>query len=208
MRSLGLGRWGRSGAAAAMAAVVLAVASSVLAQSGGGYDVEWSVLGTAGDQFVSGGGYQLGFTLGQDQEPGISSGGGYQIMQEYWAGGGFPPTAVRLAGLWVEARGDTLVICWETMTEIDNLGFNLYRSDSGQPGSFAQLNAELIPSQAPGSPIGAYYEWSDAAVAPRQTYFYLLEVVDIYGQSAQYGPVQGLLPAVFEIYLPLVSKGS
>ena len=60
---------------------------TALAQTGGNYDVEWHVIGSAGDQFVSGGGYQIGFTLAQDTPPLISSGGSYQIAQGYWAGG-------------------------------------------------------------------------------------------------------------------------
>jgi hypothetical protein len=60
-----------------------------LAQSGGDYDVAWSVVGSGGDQFVSGGDYGMGFTLGQDTPPAISSGGDYQVVQGYWALAGF-----------------------------------------------------------------------------------------------------------------------
>ena len=60
---------------------------TALAGTGGNYDVEWHVIGSAGDQFVSGGSYQIGFTLAQDTPPLISSGGSYQIVQGYWAGG-------------------------------------------------------------------------------------------------------------------------
>ena len=68
--------------------LLLILAGSVLAQSGGNYDVEWQVIGSTGDQFVTGGNYQLGFTLAQDSPPLLSSGGNYQIAQGYWAGGG------------------------------------------------------------------------------------------------------------------------
>jgi hypothetical protein len=57
---------------------------AVLAQSGGDYDVSWSVVGSAGDQFATGGGYQMGFTLAQDSPPALSTGGNYQIAQGYW----------------------------------------------------------------------------------------------------------------------------
>ena len=187
---------------------LLLVASGVLAQSGGDYDLEWQAIGSAGEQFVSGGGYQVGFTLAQDQEPMVSTGGSYQIIQGYWAGGGFAPTAVTLAGLWVEARGDTLVACWQTASEVDTLGFNVLRSESGDPGSFTQLNEVLIPSQAPGSPVGASYEWGDAGVEAGHTYFYLLEDIDIHGQATQHGPVSATLPPTmpYWIYLPLVNR--
>ncbi len=61
----------------------------VLAQSGGDYDLEWSVMGSAGEQFVSGGDYQMGFTLAQDTPPLVSGGGDYQVVQGYWALTGF-----------------------------------------------------------------------------------------------------------------------
>jgi hypothetical protein len=189
--------------------LLLMATGSVLAQSGGGYDVEWQVTGSAGDEFVAGGGYQIGFTLGQAQDTPVSAGGSYQLVQGYWSGGGAPPTAVGLVGFWVEARDDALVACWETATEIDLLGFNLRRSDTGGPGTFVPLNEGLIPAQAPGSPVGARYEWADADTVPGQAYFYLLEAVDVYGQATQYGPVPGSLPTMvgsYRAYLPLVSR--
>lgn len=185
--------------------LLLFLARGVLAQSGGDYDVEWNVMGSAGDQFVSGGGYQIGFTLAQDQEPLISSGGDYQIGQEYWSGGN-EPTAVTLLGFWVEAHGDTLVVFWETAMELDTLGFHLYRSESGAEGSYSQLNGGLIPAQGVGGLAGASYEWADCTAEPGRVYSYLLEVVGADGQVTAYGPVEGMLPYA-RIYLPLVLKG-
>jgi hypothetical protein len=77
----------------------------VLAQSGGdasmplgtGYDVGWSVVGSAGDQFVSGGDYQMGFTLAQDTPPLVSSGGDYQVAQGFWNGS--PSACTRVTGV-------------------------------------------------------------------------------------------------------------
>ena len=77
---------------------LLLVTSGVLAQSGTNYDVEWSVMGSAGDQFVSGSSYQMGFTLAPDQASLISSGSNYQIIRGFWSGAGTePPTGVTLS---------------------------------------------------------------------------------------------------------------
>ena len=197
----------RLGIALLLATLFVAV-GAVLAQSGGNYDLEWHALGSAGEQFVSGGSYQVGFTLAQDTPPLISAGGSYQVVQGYWSGATWAPTAVTLAGFWVEARGDTLVACWETVEEVDSVGFTLYRSDTGAPGSFVQLNEGLIRGQAPGSPEGASYEWADTEVERGRTYYYLLEELDVRGQVSRYGPVSGRLPptALYRIYLPLVSR--
>ncbi len=75
------------------------------------------------------------------------------------------------------------------MTEIDNLGFNLYRAESPD-GPYVKLNEELIPSQAPGSPIGAVYVWLDSTVQMGRIYYYKLEDVDIYGYTTMHGPVE------------------
>ena len=104
-------------------------------------------------------------------------------------GQGPPPTAVELARFEAWLEGLSIHVEWETVTEIDNLGFNLYRA--GAPGGpYAKLNGELIPSQSPGSPLGWVYVWLDAAVEAGRTYYYLLEDVDIYGHTTMHGPVQ------------------
>ena len=99
------------------------------------------------------------------------------------------PTAVTLAGFEALWQGDAVLIAWETASELDNLGFNLHRSDS-PAGPWTQLNAELIPAQNPGAVFGARYEWLDADVTPGALAYYRLEDVDIHGASAFHGPVQ------------------
>ena len=179
--------------------LVAALGGLALAQSGGNYDVEWSVIGTAGDEFVSGGGYQLGFTLGQDQEPLVSAGGGYQVVQEYWSGG-IVPTAVRLVAFYAEPQGLTLAVRWETAEEVDLLGFHLYRSLSPHEVG-TRLNESLIPAAGPGGVRGASYTFLDETVQAGVTYYYTLEDVDTYGLATAHGPV---VVALWRVYLPLV----
>ena len=52
-----------------------------------------------------------------------------------------------------------------------------------------RLNAELIPSQAPGSTQGAVYTWLDVEVEAGQTTFYWLEDMDLSGATTLHGPV-------------------
>jgi hypothetical protein len=102
------------------------------------------------------------------------------------------PTAVELARFEAAPNGAAIALAWETATELDNLGFNLYRAQAPD-GPRTQLNANLIPGQAPGSPVGAAYTWLDESVATGITYYYWLEDVDVYGVATLHGPVTAQL---------------
>jgi hypothetical protein len=99
------------------------------------------------------------------------------------------PTAVDLARFegWPERA--TIHVEWETVSEVGNLGFNLYRADAPD-GPYAKLNEELIPSQVPGQPGGAVYIWIDSTVQLGHTYYYRLEDVDLNGYTSLHGPVR------------------
>ncbi len=99
------------------------------------------------------------------------------------------PTAVTLAALDAQQVADHVQVSWETVSELDNLGFNLYRGVSPD-GWERQLNDALIPSQAPGSSGGHSYTWEDrAGLVSGQTYTYWLEDVDLNGATTLHGPV-------------------
>ncbi|MCX6033304.1 MAG: cohesin domain-containing protein, partial [Chloroflexi bacterium] len=94
-------------------------------------------------------------------------------------------------------------VTWETVSELDNLGFNLYRAVAGigsQPagGAWARLNATLIPSAAPGSSTGHFYEWLDADVSREGDYYYRLEGVDLGGNPV----FLGVTHVTVHTYLP------
>ncbi|WP_423223879.1 hypothetical protein [Candidatus Amarolinea aalborgensis] len=99
------------------------------------------------------------------------------------------PLAAMLASFDAEAYPDHILVTWETVSELGNLGFNLYRGASAT-GPERQLNQTLIPSQSPGSSNGFVYTWEDAAdLVPGVTYYYWVEALDIYGVTTRYGPV-------------------
>lgn len=112
----------------------------------------------------------------------------------------FDPTAVFLryfTAAWAGGSGGEgqegateIVLRWETASEVDNLGFNVYRGPSAE-GPWTKLNTDLIPPGVPpGSLIGATYEWTDKPEDPQAELYYLLEDVDIYGTTTQHGPAQ------------------
>jgi len=113
------------------------------------------------------------------------------------------PTVVKLAAFDAAPLGADILVTWETASEFDNLGFNLYRREVGTT-DYARLNATLIPSQAPGQGEGAQYAFLDGEVRAGVTYEYLLEDVDMNASRSQHGPVVARAP--YAMFLPLVSK--
>ncbi|MEI2688266.1 MAG: DUF362 domain-containing protein [Anaerolineae bacterium] len=117
------------------------------------------------------------------------------------------PLAVTLASFTAQQQGDAVQVRWETVSEIDNAGFNLYRSTSSDaPGS--RLNETLIPSQNPGSPAGSVYAWEDRGLDPGVAYFYRLEAVDAHGVSAWNGPVSAIFSAPTAVTLRDLHAGA
>jgi hypothetical protein len=158
-------------------------------------------VGTAGD--VDGDG-KSEFLVGEPNYGGAGGvvGEGRALLFEDW-----PPTAVNLVRFGAFPVGGSLQVEWETASEIDNAGFNLYRSDVAE-GGFIQLNGGLIPSQGSGGAMGAIYTWLDGDVQPGVTYYYRLEEVDIQGRTMLHGPVLATaVEATHIIHLPVVIKG-
>jgi subtilisin family serine protease len=134
---------------------------------------------------------------GQDDEYGAG------LIQTYDAYQAFNPTPVELVRFEARADGSAVQLEWETASEIDNLGFNLLRSESVD-GSRTQLNSNLIPSQAPGSPEGAVYQFVDEP-GVAGTYYYWLEEVDLYGRATQHGPASVETP-IYRVFLPFARR--
>jgi hypothetical protein len=76
---------------------------------------------------------------------------------------------------------------WSTAAEVDNAGFNVYRSE-GKEAVMTILNGGMIPAR--GDEVkGAEYSYTDYAVAEGITYNYWLEDVDLDGKATLHGPV-------------------
>jgi hypothetical protein len=69
----------------------------------------------------------------------------------------------------------SIVVTWETASEVDTAGFLVYRSDSAD-GPFSLLDGTVIPAR--GDPlVGASYRYDDRQVAWGRRYFYQLEEI-------------------------------
>jgi hypothetical protein len=96
-------------------------------------------------------------------------------------------TLIELAFFGATAQGGGVQVAWETVSEVDNAGFNIYRSEDPGTG-FEKLNAALVPAQG-GPTQGASYTYNDVDVVPGSIYFYKLEDVDTFGQATLHGPI-------------------
>jgi hypothetical protein len=77
---------------------------------------------------------------------------------------------------------------WTTATEINTVGFNLYRSDSAD-GPYLKINANLIPASF-DSVNGGQYRYEDRNVLSGKTYYYALEDVERTGVMVRHGPIR------------------
>ncbi len=96
------------------------------------------------------------------------------------------PTAVTLASFRAEVITRTVILIWETRTEIDNAGFNLYRA-TALDGPYTKINDTLIPAEGDAM-SGSTYSFPDTP--GYGTFFFKLEDVDYYGASTLHGPAK------------------
>jgi hypothetical protein len=81
----------------------------------------------------------------------------------------------------------SVIVEWSTETEVNTVGFNVYRADT-EAGPFTQINSQLIPP-SPDPLVGGQYVYTDTQVVAGRTYYYELEDVDINGASSRHGPI-------------------
>jgi hypothetical protein len=98
-----------------------------------------------------------------------------------------PATLVELSSFTVTPEAGKVILQWNTESEIDNAGFNIYRADASK-GEYVKINAALIPAEG-SSTQGSAYEFADTSVRNRKTCWYRLEDLALNGVSTMHGPV-------------------
>jgi len=183
------------------ALLIAGLAAGVVLAQGSSF-IDWWVIAGGGEP-STGGNVAIDDTFGQPII-GLSSGGTVGLGGGYWYGAA-GPTAVVIVSFTAEAWDGMILLRWETASEVDMVGFNLYRADAPN-GVKLPLNETLIPAQAPGSPGGTRYEWDDDnGLLDGQTYFYWLEIVDLHGSGEVLGPVDAAA-GIWRRYLPMVER--
>jgi hypothetical protein len=104
---------------------------------------------------------------------------------------------VKLSLLTATASENVIVICWRTETEVNNLGFSIYRSEE-KDGKYTKI--AFIPG-AGSSMMPIDYQFIDDNIKQDQPYFYYLEDVDVAGEKSQSEIIELIVPP-FQPELP------
>jgi len=99
-------------------------------------------------------------------------------------------TAVTLTSFTARGEDSAVDLTWETASELNNLGFHLYRATS-EEGPYQRITATAIPGLG-SSPSGARYRYLDSGLVNGQMYFYELEDIESTGKTKLHGPVSAM----------------
>jgi protocatechuate 3,4-dioxygenase beta subunit len=113
------------------------------------------------------------------------------------------PTAVTLSSFSaVQLSGHDVEVRWTTESEVDNFGFNLYRSATISFSGATQIHFE--PTAVPGgSGPGTNYSYVDT-VPQDGTWYYWLVDVDTSGNTDLHGPVSVDVSPIYKSFIPFV----
>ena len=117
------------------------------------------------------------------------------------------PTAVSLTSFTAVGHVDgTVDIEWVTESELDNFGFELYRSDVD---SFESAESIYFESSVVGSGPGKTYTYQDTVPNDGVWYYWLVDI-DTSGVETIHGPVtinaSGINEVFYTIFLPMVIR--
>ncbi len=105
------------------------------------------------------------------------------------------PLPVQLSFFRPTLEDGKVVIRWTTESELDNAGFNIYRSES-RNGEFTQVNDKLIQGKGTTAER-SNYKWVDTSAKLGVAYFYQIEDVSFAGerQTLRTTKIKGLISA-------------
>lgn len=98
---------------------------------------------------------------------------------------------VELSAFTVEALEGMVRLSWTTESEVNNLGFEVYRAPAldGEYQKIASYESDTRLEGAGNSNIETSYSYEDKTVQPEVTYWYQIADVDLQGVRTFHGPV-------------------
>ncbi|HEY9165686.1 MAG TPA: T9SS type A sorting domain-containing protein [Candidatus Kryptonia bacterium] len=114
------------------------------------------------------------------------------------------PLSVSATNFRAVSSDGSVVLSWQTQSEINNLGFNIFRKDS-QTGTSSLIAGYISNKSLQGlgtSTTGRSYFYSDGHVASGHTYEYTVESVASDGTKKDYPAIQVTVnvPKVYALY--------
>jgi uncharacterized repeat protein (TIGR01451 family) len=96
------------------------------------------------------------------------------------------PTLVVLSDFIAYEENGQVVIEWSTSSEVNTIGFYLFRLDEST-GEYIRINEQILPGLLT-SPQGGTYSLVDTGVSPYNNYTYVLMEIENKGKQNTYGP--------------------
>ena len=106
---------------------------------------------------------------------------------------GEEPTLIELDQFTAVYQYSQITLTWNTLSEIDNAGFNLWRRSENGP--YIKINSAMIEAEG-GATLGAEYSFIDDTAISGVTYSYKIEDIDTNGNNTFHGPVSATIPAI------------
>jgi len=78
-------------------------------------------------------------------------------------------------------------IKWSTASEVDNFGYDIYRSES-EDGPFERINTEIVEGAGTTDEVSRY-EFVDDTIDPHTTYYYYVESISMSGVRERFTPI-------------------
>jgi hypothetical protein len=93
-----------------------------------------------------------------------------------------------------DAQKSAVVLEWETVSEINIIGFNVFRGISDTLSDSVKINTDTIAAKHLGSPGGDTYTFEDDGVDEGQTYYYWIEILTNDSPDQTVGPESVTIP--------------
>jgi len=159
----------------------------------------------------------VGSGIYHDNEPGITEIQAWYVViyfneDKYGAHGchsePVDPTNVVMGEFSAEYDDEksAVVLAWETVSETNIVGFNVFRGTSETLGDSEKINTAIIPAKQPGSPVGDIYTFEDSDIEDGQTYFYWIGILTNDMSDQTVGPESVTIPEPiwFYYFLPML----
>ena len=103
------------------------------------------------------------------------------------------PTGVTLSSFTAVYTNGSSLLEWTTQSESNNLGWNIYRSETELENA-VQINGSLIIGTGTTTEPTEYEFYDDQELVVNNTYWYWLESVSFSGQTEIYSPISLTIP--------------